>query len=100
LALFVPILNWVSIYRTGDRISRMEENAGIQKTVEPILGLLAGILYYLNVVYYQSHLNKIWERYQAGTPAMPAGSTPPAVPPPPPAPEMPPAQTPGDAGTE
>jgi len=96
--LLVP--PFVSYFRTGARIVRMEENAGIQKTVEPVLGLIAALVYSLHIVYYQSHLNTIWERYQAGTPAMPSASTPPAVPPPPPAPEMPPAEQPGDAGTE
>ena len=96
--LLVP--PFVSYFRTGARIVRMEENAGIQKTVEPVLGLIAALVYSLHVVYYQSHLNKIWERYQAGTPAIPASSTPPAVPPPPPVPEMPPAQPTGEAGTE
>ena len=57
--LLVP--PFVSYFRTGARIVRMEENAGIQKTVEPVLGLIAALVYSLHVVYYQSHLNKIWE---------------------------------------
>ena len=73
--LLVP--PFVSYFRTGARIVRMEENAGIQKTVEPVLGLIAALVYSLHVVYYQSHLNKIWERYQSPAPEETGGVPPP-----------------------
>ena len=81
--LIVP--PFVSIYRTAQRIDRVEEKAGIQKTVEPILGLLGAFFYSLHIPYYQSHLNQAWDAASAlsrGAPAVPA--TPPVVPPPPP----------------
>jgi uncharacterized protein DUF4234 len=87
LAMFVPIVNFVSIYRTGDRIVRMENNVGIQKSVEPILGLVAAYIAALHIPYYQSHLNKVWELYQGGgappAPMAPSGQ-PASIPPPPP----------------
>ena len=85
---------FLSIYRTGERIQRMEERAGIVRTVEPVLGLLLGLLWSLYPIYYQSHLNKVWDaalaagaRAQAvGQPPaaeQPQAVTPPPVPPPP-----------------
>jgi hypothetical protein len=88
LALFVPIVNLVSYYRTGERIVRMEERVGIQKTVEPILGVVAGIFYFLHMPYYQGHLNKVWDEARSGAALPPSGT--PAIPPPPPqAPQVP-----------
>ncbi len=91
ISVLAVVLGWViivppfvSYYRTAERVSRMEANAGIEKSVEPILGLIAAIVYALHIPYLQSHLNKIWERYQSSTPAMPGGATPPAIPPAPP----------------
>jgi hypothetical protein len=81
LALFVPIVNIISYYRTGERVVRMEEKAGIQKTVEPILGTIAGLIYFLHIPYYQDHLNKVWDQ---GAVAGPAGEASASLPPPPP----------------
>jgi hypothetical protein len=82
--LIVP--PFVSIYRTGQRIDRVEGKAGIQKTVEPILGLLAAFFYSLHLPYYQSHLNTTWDAASAQSRSAPvaSSSTPPVVPPPPP----------------
>lgn len=71
--LFIPV--FVSAYRTGERIKRMEQHASIEKTVRPAVGLL---LFFLTIItlllllgsgayYYQQHLNRIWET--SGTPA-------------------------------
>jgi hypothetical protein len=84
LALFVPIVNWISVYRTGERITRMEDKAGVTKTIEPILGVLGSILYSLHVPYYQGHLNKVWDAAVGKAASAPAAG-PPNVPPPPPA---------------
>lgn len=77
LALFVPIVNWISVYRTGERIGRMETKAGALRPVEPILGLLASIVAALHVVYYQTHLNAVWDAALAGSSASPAPPMPP-----------------------
>ena len=83
--ILVPAL--ISYYKTGERIARMESNAGIQKSVEPILGVIAALVYFLAAVYYQGHLNKVWELYQGGgappAPMAPSGQ-PASIPPPPP----------------
>ncbi len=81
--LIVP--PFVSIYRTGGRIERMEEKANIARSVEPVLGLVASLFYALHVPYYQSHLNGVWN-VGARRPAslMPEPPEAPTVPPPPP----------------
>lgn len=66
ILLFVPVL--VSAYRSGQRVQRMERQAGITKTVSPAMGFL---LFFLTIItlllllgggayYYQSHLNRLW----------------------------------------
>jgi Domain of unknown function (DUF4234) len=71
LAIFPGVLlivpYFVSIYRTAQRIERIEERAGSPKRVRPVLGpmfafltmltffLMGGCLYY-----YQDHLNAAW----------------------------------------
>lgn len=76
---------FVSIYRTGQRIERMEGKAGRPNSLEPILGLVLAFFYSLHLPYYQSHLNGAWTSAQtraAAIPSPPPG--PPAIPPPPP----------------
>ena len=87
--LIVPPL--IAIYRLGHRIRRMEEAAQVQGRVEPVLGLIfAFIVYGAYHLYYQSHLNAIWDRYQQTPVAAPQPIAPPpplgAAPPQPPAP--------------
>lgn len=94
--LIVP--PFVSIYRTGDRIVKIEDKTGIQKTLEPILGLVLALVSSLYTVYYQSHLNKVWDQ-ALGASMLPPVSTPqmaapaqaptPAMPPTPPPPPPP-----------
>ena len=83
LALFVPIVNYVSIYRTGQRVQRMEERTGIQRVVEPVLGLLGAFVFGLYVPYYQDHLNTVWTQASGVGAQLPTYGSP-AVPPPPP----------------
>jgi hypothetical protein len=89
LGTIVPLLNLFIYYRLGDSVSRVEEKAGIQKTVEPFLVVIAGLFYFLMVPYVQSHLNKVWDaalaREGSGMGQPMGGQMPPAVPPPPPA---------------
>ncbi|TMK76500.1 MAG: DUF4234 domain-containing protein [Actinobacteria bacterium] len=84
---FIPIWNWVTIYRFAEHIGATQRRAGAEETVEPILGLVLAFVASLHVVYLQSEFNKAIEAALAaavrGTPTPP--STPPAVPPPPPA---------------
>ncbi|HEY8675355.1 MAG TPA: DUF4234 domain-containing protein [Candidatus Dormibacteraeota bacterium] len=82
LALFpgfiLIIPPFVAIYRLGERIARMEEAAGIPSRASGGIGLLLGFVFSLYSLYYQSHLNGLWDRYLqiSRTPS------PPALPPP------------------
>lgn len=86
VALAAILIGWIlilppyiSIYRTGDRIRRMQENAGVGQQIEPVLGLIAAFFLSLHVPYYQSGLNRVWDAYGAGARA----ETYPPTPPPP-----------------
>jgi hypothetical protein len=85
---FIPIWNWVTIYRFGEHIGAMQRRAGAEESVQPILGLVAAFFASLHVVYLQSEFNKAIEAALAvavrATPLPP--SIPPRVPPPPPPP--------------
>ncbi len=72
---------FVTIYRTGARIARMEEAGGSPSRASGGLGLLLAFIFTLYPLYYQSHLNGLWDRYVSGGVLPPAA--PPALPPPP-----------------
>src|SRR5436190_23186371 len=85
IALLAVTLGWiiivppfVSTYRTGQRIERMQQKAGVTDSISPGIGLLLFLFVRLDTVYFQEHLNRIWRRYlqasstDAGTPAAPA----------------------------
>jgi hypothetical protein len=74
--LIVP--PFVTIFRTGKRIARMEAAAGSPNRAEPVVGLILGFVLSLYSLYYQDHLNGLWDPYLS------PGVTPPALPPPPP----------------
>jgi hypothetical protein len=109
LSQFVPIVNLISIWRTGERIGRMQERAGLTPSVQPILGLIASLFYVLHVVYYQSEVNKVWDRAVADAVrsapdaqlgsggAAPLPPPPASVPPPPPTAAEPPQTPPAGA---
>jgi len=62
---------FVSIYRTGERIARMQRAAGLETTCTPVLGLLLIFVFSLDRLYYQYELNRIWDHYKnpsEGTP--------------------------------
>ena len=75
--LVIPPL--VTIYRTGKRIARMEAVGGSPSRASGGLGLLLAFIFTLYPLYYQSHLNGLWDRYVW------AGGVPPTAPPAPPA---------------
>jgi heme/copper-type cytochrome/quinol oxidase subunit 2 len=54
---------FVSIYRTGDRIAKMQRAAGLEVTCIPVLGLLLTFAFHLESLYYQYELNRIWAHY-------------------------------------
>ncbi|HJP65587.1 MAG TPA: hypothetical protein VKA30_04705, partial [Actinomycetota bacterium] len=60
-----------------------QDNARVTQRTEPVLGLIAFLVYSLHIPYYQSGLNKVWAAYGVGEPAA-AATTPPPLPPPPP----------------
>jgi hypothetical protein len=78
---------FVTIYRTGKRIARMEAAAGSPNRAEPVVGLILAFIFSLYSLYYQDHLNGLWDRYTWRTvppPALPP--TPSPLPPPSPVP--------------
>ena len=78
--LIVP--PFVAIYRLGTRIARMEEAGGNPSRASGGIGLLLAFIFTLYPLYYQSHLNGLWDRYMwAGGAASPS-APPPSAPPP------------------
>ena len=91
VALLAVLVGWilllippfVSTYRTGQRIQRMQEKAGVTDTISPGIGLLLFIFSRLDMPYFQEHLNRIWRRYEPSATAppqpgvLPPGSVPP-----------------------
>ncbi len=73
--LIVP--PFVAIYRLGQRIARMEEASGSPGRASGGLGILFIFVFSLYSLYYQSHLNALWDRYIG------AATAPPPPPPPP-----------------
>ncbi len=71
--LIVP--PFIAIYRLGTRIARMEAAAGSPNRCEPVVGLVLGFVLSLYPLYYQDHLNGLWDRY------LWSGNVPPPPPP-------------------
>ncbi len=59
--LIVP--PFVTVYRTGERIRSMEQAAGMEPTVLPIIGVLLMFVFSTYSLYYQISLNGIWSTY-------------------------------------
>lgn len=53
---------YVSIYRTGARIGRMQEDAGMDRSCNGWIGLVLSFFFALHTLYYQHELNRIWAR--------------------------------------
>lgn len=75
--LIIPPL--IAIYRLGTRIARMEAAAGSPNRAEPVVGLVLGFVFSLYSLYYQDHLNGLWDRYLFSSGSQPA--LPPPLPP-------------------
>lgn len=66
--LWIPTL--VSIVKSGSRIARAQQGAGLPPRCSGLVGLLLWIIGF-GTVYYQSELNKVWAQFGAppeGTP--------------------------------
>ena len=70
IALIAVLFGWiiiippfVSIFRTGERIAKMQSAAGLQPTCIPAVGLLLTFFFSLQSLYYQYELNRIWAHY-------------------------------------
>jgi uncharacterized membrane protein HdeD (DUF308 family) len=74
LGIFLIIPPFVSVYRTGERVQRMQEKAGVPQQVSPALALLASLVFAVHIPYIQENLNKIWRLYE--TPAGQQGGIP------------------------
>jgi Domain of unknown function (DUF4234) len=53
---------FVSVYRTGERIGQMQEDAGMGRSCNGWIGLVLSFFLSLHALYYQSELNHIWAR--------------------------------------
>lgn len=69
LSLLAVLIGWiiiippfVSIYRTGERIAQMQEDAGMERSCNGWLGLVLSFFASLYSLYYQYELNRIWAR--------------------------------------
>jgi len=69
LSLLAVLIGWiiivppfVSIYRTGERIAQMQEDAGMERSCNGWLGLVLSFFASLHSLYYQYELNRIWAR--------------------------------------
>lgn len=84
VALLAVTLGWVlllipplvSTYRTGQRIERMQQKAGVIDTISPGVGLVLLIVSRVDMIYMQEHLNRIWKRYQQPGQAVASGTPP------------------------
>ncbi len=61
LSLFVPIVNWVSIYNTGKRIAQAQGTAGVPQTSSGGVGVLLSFVLALWIPYYIAQANMVWE---------------------------------------
>ena len=77
--LIVP--PFISLYNTGKRIQRMQQQAGLTSQIEPVFCILLTFLLRLETLYMQAALNEIWQRHRAAQatdrPEMPLIATPP-----------------------
>jgi len=73
---------FVSIYRTGERIAQMQEDAGMERSCNGWIGLVLSFFASLHTLYYQYELNRIWARLgnpqEGSLVALPVGAATPA----------------------
>ncbi|MCC3771874.1 DUF4234 domain-containing protein [Streptomyces sp. UNOC14_S4] len=63
LGVFLIVPPFVSVYNTGKRIREAQRAAGVEPTCSAGLGVFLMFFCSLYVLYYQSQLNKVVERY-------------------------------------
>ena len=89
LSLLAVLIGWiiivppfVSIYRTGERIGQMQEDAGMDRSCNGWIGLVLAFFASLQSLYYQYELNRIWARLgnpqEGSLVALPVGAAVPA----------------------
>jgi len=61
VCLFIPIVNWVSVYRTGTRIRQAQRTAGIPVSASGGIGVLLTFVVALWLPYYITQTNPIWQ---------------------------------------
>ena len=64
LALFVPIVGYVSIWNTGTRVAMAQNLSGRFQTCSGALGTVLAFFILGNTFYYQSELNNLWRSRQ------------------------------------
>ncbi|GGP98711.1 hypothetical protein BKA00_005776 [Actinomadura coerulea] len=74
LALLAVLVGWiiivppyVSIFRTGERIARMQDSAYRRPSCNGWIGLILSFFFGLHALYYQIELNRVWD-YRAQAP--------------------------------
>lgn len=67
---FLIIPPFVSLYNTGKRIQDAQRAAGLPTTCSPGIGLLLMFVFSLGILYYQSELNKVVDRYPGAAPGV------------------------------
>lgn len=68
LALFVPIVGFVSIVRCAGRIARAQSSSGASGRCSGGLGFLLLFVFGTWVVYYQGQLNEVWAQHGSPEP--------------------------------
>jgi hypothetical protein len=62
LGALIIVPPFVSIFKTGERIGAMQEAAGLPRSCNGVIGLIASFIVGLHTLYYQYELNKTWEQ--------------------------------------
>jgi hypothetical protein len=62
ICLFIPIVGLISIYNTGNRIRQAQATSGGPAESSGVIGLITSIFFALDVPYYSSQLNQVWQR--------------------------------------
>jgi len=60
LALFIPIVGWVSLYNTAQRISQAQQAVGRVPSANGWIGIILSWIGGFQGIYYQSELNGLW----------------------------------------